>query len=143
MPARAPSANSSPGNLAGRFRMQTIFTRRITSPGWQKVSRLTMLTAGRGWTGCATNCISISAGANPPWMSDFEGLCSIRRDCLDHVTVLNDRHLKRILIRYFDYYHRARTHLSLEMDSPESRSAQPPALGKIVQFPEVGGLHHH
>lgn len=68
---------------------------------------------------------------------------SIRRDCLDHVIVLNDRHLKRILTSYFHYYHRWRTHLSLEMDSPESRSVQPPALGKVVQFPEVGGLHHH
>ncbi len=68
---------------------------------------------------------------------------SIRRDCLDHVIVLNERHLKRILTGYFDYYHRWRTHLSLGMDSPASRSVQPPALGKAVQFPEVGGLHHH
>ena len=68
---------------------------------------------------------------------------SIRRDCLDHVIVLNERHLKRILSGYFKYYHRWRTHLSLGMDSPESRSVQPPALGKVVQFPEVGGLHHH
>ena len=66
-----------------------------------------------------------------------------RRDCLDHVIVLNERHLKRILACYFDYYHRWRTHLSLEMDSPESRSVQPPAFGKVLQFPEVGDLHHH
>ena len=80
-----------------------------------------------------------------PWQNAFveRMIGSIRRDCLDHVIVLNDRHLKRILIRYFDYYHRWRTHLSLEMDSPESRSVQPPAHGKVVQFPEVGGLHHH
>jgi len=80
-----------------------------------------------------------------PWQNAFvERLIgSIRRDCLDHVIVLNERHLKRILTRYFDYYHRWRTHLSLRMDSPESRSVQLPALGKIVQFPEVGGLHHH
>jgi putative transposase len=57
---------------------------------------------------------------------------SIRRDCLDHVVVLNERYLKRILTSYFDYYHRWRTHLSLGMDSPESRSVQPPALGKVV-----------
>jgi len=75
---------------------------------------------------------------------------SIRRDCLDHVIpsafvflVLNERHLTRILSGYFKYYHRWCTHLSLGMDSPESRSVQPPALGKVVQFPEVGGLHHH
>jgi hypothetical protein len=69
---------------------------------------------------------------------------SIRRDCLDHIVVLNDRHLKRILTRYFDeLYHRWRTHLSLEMDGPESRPVQKPSLGQVVQFPEVGGLHHH
>jgi hypothetical protein len=68
---------------------------------------------------------------------------SIRRDCLDHIVVLNDRHLKRILTCYFNYYHHWRTHLSLGMDSPESRSVQPPAIGKVVQPPEVGGLHHH
>jgi hypothetical protein len=68
---------------------------------------------------------------------------SHRLDRLDHVIVVNERHLKRIFTSYFGYYHCWRTHLSLEMDSPVSRSAQPPALGKVVQFPEVGGLHHH
>jgi putative transposase len=99
------------------------FQRRVKSMGIQEV-----LTAPRS-----------------PWQNAFvERLIgSIRRDCLDHVIVLNERHLKRILTRYFEYYHRWRTHLSLEMDSPESRSVQPPALGKVVQFPEVGGLHHH
>jgi len=80
-----------------------------------------------------------------PWQNPFvERLIGgIRRDCLGHVIVLNERHLKRILTRHFDYYHHWRTHLSLEMDSPESRSVQPPDLGKVLQFPEVGGLHHH
>ena len=68
---------------------------------------------------------------------------SIRRDCLDHVVVLNARHLKRILTSYFNYYYGWRTHLSLGMDSPESRSVQLPDLGKVVQLPEFGGLHHH
>ena len=80
-----------------------------------------------------------------PWQNGYvERLIgSIRRDCLDHVIVLNERHLKRILTRYFDYYHRWRTHLSLGMDSPESRLVQAQALGKVVEFPEVGGFHHH
>jgi putative transposase len=80
-----------------------------------------------------------------PWQNAFveRVIGSIRRECLDHVIVLNDRHLKRILTSYFNYYHRWRTHLSLGMDSPESRSVQLPALGKVVAFPEVGGLHHH
>ncbi|MBL3529669.1 MAG: transposase, partial [gamma proteobacterium endosymbiont of Lamellibrachia anaximandri] len=68
---------------------------------------------------------------------------SIRRECLDHIVVLNDRHLKRILTSYFNYFHCWRTQLSLGMDSPESRSVQPPELGKVVQFSEVGSLHHH
>jgi len=80
-----------------------------------------------------------------PWQNPFveRMIGSIRRDGLDHVIVLNDRHLQRILTRYFYYYHRWRTHLSLEMDSPESRLVQLPALGKVVQFPEVGGIHHY
>ena len=80
-----------------------------------------------------------------PWQNAFveHVIGSIRRDCLDYFVVLNERHLKRILTHCIDYYHRWRTHLSLGMDSPESRSVQSPALGKVVQFPEVGGLHHH
>ncbi len=80
-----------------------------------------------------------------PWQNAFveRVIGSIRRDCLDHVIVLNERHLKRILTSYFEYYHRWRTNLSLEMDSPESRALQPPCLGKVVDVPEVGGLHHH
>jgi transposase InsO family protein len=80
-----------------------------------------------------------------PWQNAFveRVIGTIRRDCLDHVVVLNERHLKRILTSYFNYYHCWRTHLSLDMDSPESRALQPPPLGKVVAFPEVGGLHHH
>jgi putative transposase len=59
-----------------------------------------------------------------PWQNPYvERLIgSIRRECLDHVIVLNERHLKRTLKAYFDYYHRWRTHLSLEMDCPEPRA---------------------
>ena len=80
-----------------------------------------------------------------PWQNPFvEGVIgSIRRECLDHVIVLNERHLKRMLKDYFGYYHRWRTHLSLDMDCPESRPVQPAEAGQIVEFPEVNGLHHH
>ena len=69
-----------------------------------------------------------------PWQNAFVEriIGSIRRDCLDHVVVLNDRHLKRILKSYFNYYHHWHTHLSMGMDSPESRSVQSPVLGKVV-----------
>jgi len=68
---------------------------------------------------------------------------SIRRDCLDHVIVLNQTHLHRVLECYFSYYHHWRTHLGLHKDAPEPRHAQQSSEGKIVAFPEVGGLHHH
>jgi len=79
-----------------------------------------------------------------PWQSPFvERLIgSIRRECLDHVLVLSERHLHRILARYFTYYHRARTHLSLEKDAPDGRPIERPEAGTILQIPEVGGLHH-
>ena len=80
-----------------------------------------------------------------PWQNPYvERLIgSIRRECLDHVIVLNEEHLKRILGAYFRYYHRWRTHLSLEMDAPEPRSVEPRESGEVVEIPEVGGLHHH
>jgi len=67
---------------------------------------------------------------------------SIRRECLDHVIVLNETGLRRILKSYFDYYERTRTHLPLDKDAPISRSVQPPEIGRIVEVPQVGGLHH-
>lgn len=78
-----------------------------------------------------------------PWQSPYiERLIgSIRRECLDHVIVINDRHLRRILHTYLGYYHRSRTHLSLDKDAPDSRPVCPPS-GTIVVTPEVGGLHH-
>jgi putative transposase len=67
---------------------------------------------------------------------------SIRRECLDHVLVLSEPHLRRILTGYFAYYHRARTHLALEKDAPDVRPVERPEAGAVVQVPEVGGLHH-
>jgi hypothetical protein len=56
--------------------------------------------------------------------------------------VLNERHLRRILREYFSYYHTCRTHLSLNIDPPQTRTVEPDALGNIVALPLVGGLHH-
>ena len=67
---------------------------------------------------------------------------SIRRECLNHVVVLSERHLREILSKYVDYYNATRTHLSLVKDAPESRSVQPPSQGRVVEVPRVGGLHH-
>jgi transposase InsO family protein len=80
-----------------------------------------------------------------PWQNPFvERLIgSIRRECLDHVIVWNERGLRRYLEQYITYYDERRTHLSLDKDAPVSRAVHPPTRGTIVQVPHVGGLHHH
>ena len=82
--------------------------------------------------------------AQSPWQNPYvERLIgSIRRECLDHVIVSNERSLRRILRSYFRYYGRSRTHLSLAKDAPEPRAIDKPENGLIVEIPEVGGLHH-
>ncbi len=79
-----------------------------------------------------------------PWQNPYceRVIGSIRRECLDHVIILNDRHLKRILSAYFDYYHNCRTHLSLDRNSPAPREVEPPSRGDVISIPQVGGLHH-
>jgi hypothetical protein len=68
---------------------------------------------------------------------------TLRRDCLDHVIALNEHQVRRVVARYLDYYHDWRTHLSLSMDAPNPRIVHPPEQGRVVQFPDIGGLHHH
>jgi transposase InsO family protein len=79
-----------------------------------------------------------------PWQNPFAErlIGSIRRECLNHVIVLDERHLRRILSRYFTYYHEARTHLALDKDAPNLRPIARPEAGRIVEVSEVGGLHH-
>ncbi len=68
---------------------------------------------------------------------------TIKRECLDHVIVWNERTLRHTLKRFVTYYHEWRTQFSLDKDAPIPRAAQPPASGAIVQVAHVGGLHHH
>jgi putative transposase len=77
-----------------------------------------------------------------PWQNPYvERLIgSIRRDCLNHFVILNARHLKRILTGYFAYYHGSRTHLGLDKQCPIPR--QVAGIGKIIEIPQLGGLHH-
>jgi len=67
---------------------------------------------------------------------------SIRRECLDHVVVIGERHLREILSKYVDYYNGTRTHLSLSKDAPKPRAMQLPSQGSVVKVSRVGGLHH-
>ncbi len=80
-----------------------------------------------------------------PWQNPYveRVIGSIRRECLDHAVVLNERHLKRLLRGYFAYYHQWRPHRALGMDSPDGRSVHSPELGEIIEFPAVHGLHHY
>ena len=80
-----------------------------------------------------------------PWQRAYveRVIGSIRRECLDHVVVVNESSLRRILSSYCGYYHYWRTHLSLHKDAPEGRGVQPPTDGEILETADVGGLHHH
>ena len=89
--------------------------------------------------------IEVTTAAQSPWQNPFvERLIrSIRNDCLDHVIVLIERHLKRILSFYFEYYHHDRTHYGLGKDLPLECPIQPRPVedGNLIEFPRVGGLH--
>ena len=68
---------------------------------------------------------------------------TLRRDCIDHVVVLDEKHSKRIIQEYIDkYYHISRAHLSLHKDCPKNREVEPLELGKVKSEPILGGLHH-
>jgi len=86
----------------------------------------------------------IHTAARSPWQNAYAErlIGSIRRECLDHVIVLNEVGLSRILTQYLTYYHQSRTHLSLAKDSPRPRPIALPTCGPIVAIPQVGGLHH-
>ena len=88
------------------------------------------------------NIQEVRTAPRSPWQNAYveRVIGSIRRECLDHVVVVNASGLHRLLTAYVTYYHLARTHLALEKDAPASRPVT--ALGSIVATPLVGGLHH-
>jgi hypothetical protein len=77
--------------------------------------------------------VQSTAHANP-YVERLIG--SLRRECLDHVIVLGEAHLRRVLAFYSVYYQRARTHLALEKDAPVPRRVQAPTEGRVIAFPE-------
>jgi transposase InsO family protein len=80
--------------------------------------------------------------ARSPWQNGCAErlIGSIRRDCLDHVLVFGEQHLRHLLKSYQNYYNEARTHLSLQKDAPISRAVE--AYGRPLAIPVLGGLHH-
>jgi hypothetical protein len=88
------------------------------------------------------NIKEVLSAPRSPWQSVYveRVIGSIRRECLDHVIILDEQGLRRVLSSYVRYYQRSRLHLSLDKDSPDPRAVQ--SIGEIVGIPEVGGLHH-
>jgi putative transposase len=86
----------------------------------------------------------VKTAPRSPWQNPYvERLIgTLRRECLDHVVVLNEPHLRHLLRDYLLYYHSARTHLSLAKDAPEPRRVERLDEGQIVETPMAGGLHH-
>src|SRR5436309_8454310 len=78
-----------------------------------------------------------------PWQNGVaeRWIGSCRRDLLDQIIAMNERHLKRLLSEYVRYYHRDRTHLGLEKATPNGRSRSI-ASGRILSQERLGGLHH-
>jgi transposase InsO family protein len=79
------------------------------------------------------------------WQNPFveRVIDSLRRECLDHVIVWNERSLRHHLQQYLTFNHEWRTHLSLDKDAFVPRAVHPPSSGTIVPVPHLGGLHHH
>ena len=85
----------------------------------------------------------ITAPASP-WQNAYAErmIGTLRRELFDHVIVLNERHLKRLMSSYLEYYHPWRTHQSLNGDAPDGRPVRAAEPGNVVEFPAVHGLHH-
>ena len=99
--------------------------------------------------------VRLSPGACAPWVFAIDQLRrgrhgknayaervigSIRRECVDHIVVFGEQHLRHALLSYMNYYNEVRTHLSLGKDAPVSRVVH--AVGQILPRPILGGLHH-
>ena len=86
----------------------------------------------------------IKIAPQSPWQNPYaeRAIGSIRRECLNHFIIFNEKHLLKILDEYVEYYNNCRTHLSLNKNSPMPREVEKPEKGKVTAMPKVGGLHH-
>jgi putative transposase len=92
----------------------------------------------------AMSITEVITAPRSPWQNAYveRMIGSIRRECLDHIVIFNERHLRRVLSSYVDYYQRTRTHLSLDKDCPDPRPIMQRRIGKVIATGQVGGLHH-
>src|SRR5438067_480713 len=130
--SRVPGGNS----VLGRLRSATSRPIRSADPDPIRSSRRRL---------SLSNWPSRSACSAPgsPWQNGFAErlIGSIRRECVDHIVVLGETHLRRVLKSYARYYNETRTHRSLDKDAPISRPVQ--RTGSIMSHALLGGLHHH
>src|SRR5258707_6845349 len=98
-------------------------------PSRKSYPRIAMVQSGKNWRGS-------------PWQNGFAErlIGSIRRECVDHIVVLGETHLRRVLKSYARYYNKVRTHRSLDKDAPIPRPIQ--RTGSIMSHALLGGLHH-
>jgi transposase InsO family protein len=92
----------------------------------------------------AMGITQVLSAPRSPWQNAYAErvIGTIRRECLDHIIVINERSLHQHLQEFLDYYHNSRTHLSLDKDSPTPRAVQSEEFGQVIALPQVGGLHH-
>ncbi|MCZ2340639.1 MAG: integrase core domain-containing protein [Bacteroidales bacterium] len=92
----------------------------------------------------AMGIVEVKTAPHSPWQNAYveRVIGTLRRELLDHVIVLNERHLRRLLSGYLEYYHISRCHQSLDDNSPYPRVVEPPNQGEVISIPMVGGLHH-
>jgi putative transposase len=90
------------------------------------------------------NVEEVVTAPRSPWQNPYceRIIGTFRRELLDQVIVVNERHLRRLLLSYLEYYHQARPHMSLDHNAPEPRAVEGPERGRVVAEPMVGGLHH-
>jgi transposase InsO family protein len=126
-------------------------SRQITEAfPWDSAPRYLLRDRDTSYGGCFQERVRVMGitevvtAPRSPWQNAFveRVIGSIRRECLDHLIVINENHLRRVLSSYVDYYQRTRTHLSLDKDCPDARPIQPPNSSKVIAIPQVGGLHH-
>ena len=97
-----------------------------------------------GLTAMAIGLHEVLTAPRSPWQNAYveRFIGSVRRECLDHVIIVNAAGLRRVLNAYVAYYTASRTHLALEKDAPLPRPVAPPTAGRVVAISQVGGLHH-
>jgi hypothetical protein len=141
---RASSWNVVPSSLSRRFNVQWCINKSLAtwSPdapwGRSKILKVRRSPKTHAQVILASACASTIRTWQNGHVERLIG--SIRRECLDHVVVFGEAHLRRVLKTYASYYNKVRTRLSLDKNAPDFRRPLP--VGDIAAIPILGGLHH-